>query len=71
VRAGLQRPRGVAAHILRYSLATQMMRHGASLPEISEVLRHRSTTTTQIYAKVALESLREAARPWPGGEDVR
>ena len=71
VRAGLQRPPGVAAHLFRHSLATQMIRHGASLPEISEVLRHRSTTTTEIYAKVAFESLREVARPWPGAEVAR
>lgn len=69
--AGIQRPSGVAAHLLRHSLATQMVRHGASLPEIAEVLRHRSTTTTEIYAKVAFESLREVARPWPGGEVIR
>lgn len=70
VRAGLQRPPRVAAHLLRHSLATQMLRRGASLPEISEVLRHRSVETTEIYAKVAFESLREVARPWPGEEVV-
>jgi len=42
-----------------------MIRHGASIAEISEVLRHRSQSTTQIYAKVDFETLREVARPWP------
>jgi integrase/recombinase XerD len=70
-RAGLQRPSRVAAHLLRHSLATHMLHHGASLPEISEVLRHRSMATTEIYAKVAFENLREVARPWPSGEVVR
>lgn len=69
--AGL-RPRGrVGAHLFRHSLATRMIRHGASLEEIAQVLRHRCATTTQIYAKVDFEALRGVARPWPvqaGGE---
>lgn len=61
------RPSGrVAAHLFRHSLATKMIREGASITEIAEVLRHRAQSTTQIYAKVALESLRGVARPWPG-----
>jgi integrase/recombinase XerD len=64
-RAGVRpRPRRVA-HLFRHSLATRMIRHGASMPEIAEVLRHRSQTTTAIYAKVSLEALRGVARPWP------
>lgn len=55
-------------HILRHSLATNMLRKGASLGEISEILRHRSVCTTQIYAKVDLEALRKIAQPWPGGK---
>lgn len=67
----IQRPPRVAAHLFRHSLATQMLRHGASLPEIAGVLRHRTVTTTEIYAKVAFASLREVARSWPGGEVIR
>jgi integrase/recombinase XerD len=70
-RAGLPRPPRVAAHALRHSLATEMIRHGASLPEISQVLRHRSPGTAEIYAKVAFDSLREVARPWPGRGGAR
>lgn len=70
-RAGLPRPPRVAAHVLRHSLATQMIRHGASLTEISQVLRHRSPGTAEIYAKVAFDSLREVARPWPGRDGAR
>lgn len=65
-RAGVTRPRGYAAHIFRHSLATRMINHGASLPEIAEVLRHRSPVTTEIYAKVDFETLRGVAQPWPG-----
>ena len=55
------------AHLLRHSLATDMLRKGASLDEIGEVLRHSSPDTTAIYAKVDLNSLRRLALPWPGG----
>lgn len=71
-RAGLRcSSRRGAAHLFRHSLATRMVRHGASITEISEVLRHRSQGTTEIYAKVAFESLRDVARPWPGTESGR
>lgn len=64
-RAGIApHPRRVA-HLFRHSLATRMIRHGASMAEIAEVLRHRSHATTAIYAKVSFEALRTVARPWP------
>ena len=55
------------AHLLRHSLATDMLQHGASLDEIGEILRHRSPDTTAIYAKVDLTALRSLAVAWPGG----
>jgi site-specific recombinase XerD len=55
------------AHLLRHSLATDMLRNGASLEEIGEVLRHKSPDSTVIYAKVELDALRLLALPWPGG----
>jgi site-specific recombinase XerD len=64
--AGINRPNHSASHIFRHSLATRMVRHGASLEEISEVLRHRSQNTTAVYAHVSFEALRGVARPWPG-----
>ena len=63
-RAGLDPP-GKGAHLLRHSLATGMLRSGASMAEIAEVLRHRAPTTTEIYAKVDLDGLRSLAQPWP------
>lgn len=65
-QAGVDSPRK-GAHILRHALATQMLRRGASLGEIGDVLRHRHPDTTMIYAKVDLDALRPLARPWPGG----
>jgi integrase/recombinase XerD len=64
-RAGLHPPRR-GSHLLRFSLATTMIRNGASMTEIGEVLRHRSPETTEIYAKVDFETLRAVALPWPG-----
>ena len=61
-RAGLPR---VGPHRLRHTAATGMLRAGASLMEIGEVLRHREIKTTAIYAKVDSEALRTLARPWP------
>lgn len=65
-RAGLN-PAHKGAHLLRHTVATQMLRHGASLAEIGELLRHRCQQTTMIYAKVDLDLLRPLALPWPGG----
>ncbi len=62
-RAGIGR---VGVHRLRHTAATEMLRAGASLPEIGQVLRHSRAMTTAIYAKVDLTALRTIARPWPG-----
>jgi site-specific recombinase XerD len=62
-RAGLGQ---IYAHRLRHTAATQMLRAGASLPEIGQLLRHRRALTTAIYAKVNHDALRTIARPWPG-----
>lgn len=53
------------AHQFRHSLATNMLRQGASLAEIGQLLRHRDPNTTRLYAKVDLSALREVALPWP------
>ena len=61
-RAGIE---GVFAHRLRHSAATGMLRAGASLPEVGQVLRHRRLLSTAIYAKTDVPALRALARPWP------
>ena len=65
-KTGLKPPQKyVGSHLLRHSLATDMLRNGASLDEIGDVLRHRSRMTTTIYAKHDIEALRSVARVWP------
>jgi site-specific recombinase XerD len=63
-RAGLA-PAMRGAHLLRHSLATTMVRRGASFAEIGQVLRHRSANTTEIYAKLDFDALRDVAMAWP------
>jgi site-specific recombinase XerD len=66
LRAHLE-PGRKGAHLLRHSLATRMLRGGASLTQIGQILRHQLPQTTEIYAKVDLAALRAVAQPWPGG----
>lgn len=56
-----------AVHRLRHSLATDLLRHGAPLSEVGQLLRHRNPLTTAIYAKVDRDALGALARPWPTG----
>ncbi len=65
-KAGVSSPR-TGAHVFRHSLATAMLKRGASLTEIGQVLRHHDPDSTAIYAKVDLKALRSLALPWPGG----
>jgi integrase/recombinase XerD len=65
-RSGIETGRN-GAHQFRHGLASEMLRKGASLFEIGEVLGHRNPDTTAIYAKVDLVALRTIALPWPGG----
>ncbi len=70
IRRALKRarlnPTFKGAHLMRHSLATDMLRRGASLREIGQLLRHVEPTTTQIYAKVDITALRRIALPWMG-----
>lgn len=72
VRRALKRaalnPPCKGAHLLRHSLATRMLRQGASMAEIGQLLRHRSRQTTEIYAKVDQAALSALAQPWPGDQ---
>lgn len=64
-QAGVVRPLHIAAHLFRHTLASRMLQQGANLRDIAEVLRHRVSSSTELYAKIDLQSLREVVRPWP------
>ena len=64
LRAGIPR---VGPHRLRHALAAEMLRQGAGLTAIGQVLRHQDLATTALYAKVDFSALRAVAQPWPGG----
>ena len=66
-RASIQGYAHLGAHIFRHSLATELLRSGATLSEIGQLLRHKSHDTTRIYAKVDIEALRTLSMAWPGG----
>jgi len=70
-KAGVERPMQIAAHLFRHTLASRMLQHGANLRDISEVLRHRTLVSTEVYAKIDLGALQEVARPWPAQGGVR
>ena len=65
-RAGVTSDWVKGAHLLRHSLATDLLRRGASLDEIGQLLRHSQPMTTQIYAKVDITALRSIGLAWPG-----
>ena len=62
-RAGLP---ALTAHQLRHTAATEMLRAGAGLREVGQVLRHRGSEVTSIYAKVDRRALADLVQPWPG-----
>lgn len=66
-RAGIEGCAHRGAHIFRHSLATELLRSGATLSEIGQLLRHENHDTTRIYAKVDIDALRTLSLPWPGG----
>ena len=68
-RAGLESI-VTGTHILRHTAASRMLRHGASIKEVADVLRHRSLDTTAIYTKVDLPRLATVAMAWPKEESL-
>jgi len=66
-RVGIEGCAYRGAHIVRHSLATELLRSGATLSEIGQLLRHESHDTTRIYGKVDIEALKTLSLPWMGG----
>jgi integrase/recombinase XerD len=65
-RAGVHCSARGAAHLLRHSLASNLLRQGATLDSIGVLFRHHSNETTALYSKVDVDLLRQVAQPWPG-----
>jgi site-specific recombinase XerD len=57
-------------HVLRRTAASRLLRAGADLKRIADVLGHRSIDTTAVYAKVDVDRLAAVALPWPGAGEV-
>ena len=69
-RSGVKAEGLPAGHVFRHSAATNLLRDNTPLEVISTLLRHQSTQTTAIYARVDVRMLREVAQPWPvAGEE--
>jgi len=66
-KGGIER-RSSGAHLLRHTLATQMVNQGATFKDIADVLGHQSLQTTAIYAKLDIAKLEQVAMPWPGAQ---
>ena len=66
-QSGLALPRFAGAHLVRHSLATQLVGQRRPINEVADLLGHRSIDTTAIYVKVALPQLADVALPFPGG----
>jgi integrase/recombinase XerD len=66
-RCGIEGAR-LGTHCFRHTAATLMVRNGATLKEVADVLGHCSIATTSIYVKLDQPSLQNVAMPWPGGE---
>jgi site-specific recombinase XerD len=63
-RIGLA-PALAGPNVLRHTVATRLLRSGATMKDVADVLRHRSIDTASIYAKVDIDTLRKVAAPWP------
>lgn len=63
-RAGIDAPIA-AASVFRHTVASRLLRQGATLKEVADFLGHRDLQTTTIYAKLDLRSLSDVALPYP------
>jgi site-specific recombinase XerD len=66
-RAGLNPPHK-GSHLMRHTFATNLLRQGASLPEIGRMLGHERISSTLVYAHIDIRNLKQVAQPWPGGK---
>lgn len=65
-QAGVKAPH-LGARTFRHTVATHLVRGGASFKEVADLLGHQHLGTTNIYAKLDLAALSRVPLPWPGG----
>ena len=70
-RAGVVTAGSRGAHLIRHSVATGLLRSGATPEVVGALLRHQSPESTALYAKVDADMLRQVAQPWIGGVPCR
>jgi len=55
----------IGAHAFRHSHASRQIDSGANVKVVSDILGHRSSSSTSVYVRVALKRLRAVALPVP------
>ena len=69
--AGIQLPKGQAAHVLRHTFASHFMMNGGDILTLQKILGHSSITMTMRYAHLSQDHLNEAMGKNPfGGKAV-
>lgn len=64
-RAGIALPECGGPHTLRHALAMRLLREGATLKTIGDLLGHRSAEATGVYLRLDVDDLRDVALPLP------
>ena len=62
--------KNVTTHTFRHTCATHMLKNGAPIRHIQELLGHESLESTQIYTRVTINDLKEIHARYHPGESI-